>query len=363
MDKKMNGYLDEMIIPPGETIKELLEDRGMTQEELAIRLDMSTKHVSQMITGKKPITYQTALKLESVFNVPASFWNNLERIYREKIVRFEQNNKIAEEISILKEIPFKQLVEYGYIKPATTTKDKVMEARSFLGVSNLTCIDTLMEQLAFRKSDKARYSIYSLASWIRMCEIETSKIDVGKFNKEKIKKHLPEIRSLIGVDPNIFIPRLTKIFSDCGIVFCILRNLKKAPVQGMTRHLKERVILGMTIRGKSADIFWFSLFHEIGHILLHSKKDIFIDLETGNFDSQKETEANEFAAKTLIPEVEYEKFKRKGVFNIANMKEFSESVGIHPCIIVGRLQKEGLVRYDDNNLNALKIKYKWASAS
>ncbi|MDD3308291.1 MAG: ImmA/IrrE family metallo-endopeptidase [Acetobacterium sp.] len=361
MDKKTNGYLNDMIIPPGETIKELLEDRGMTQEELAIRLDMSTKHVSQMITGKKPISYQTALKFESVFNVPASFWNNLERMYREKIVKCEQSNQIAEEISILKEIPFKQLVEYGYIKPVSSSKDKVLAARSFLGVSNLLCVDTLMEQLAFRKSDKAKYSIYALASWVRMCEIETSKIEVNKFNKEKLKKYLAEVKSLIGTAPNVFIPRLIEIFADCGIAFSLLRHLTKAPVQGMTRHLKERVILGMTIRGKSADIFWFSLFHEIGHILLHSKKDIFIDLETGNHDCQKEIEANEFAAKTLIPEVEYENFKEMRSFSVTNVKAFSERVGIHPCIIVGRLQREGLVKYNDNSLNAFKIKYEWAS--
>ena len=361
MAKKMNGYLNEMIIPPGETIKEMLEDRDMTQEELAIRLDMSTKHVSHIITGKKPITYQTALKLESVFNVPASFWNNLERIFREKIVRFEQTVEITQEINILKEIPFKQLVEYGYIKPVTTLKDKVLAARSFLGVSNLMCINTLMNQMAFRKSEKASYSIYSIASWVRMCEIETCKINVSAFHKEKLRKYLPEIKSLIGTEPNVFLPRLSEIFSDSGIAFKVLRNLSKAPIQGMTRHFKDYVMLGMTIRGKNADIFWFSLLHEIGHILLHNKKDIFIDLESGNHDSEKEIEANEFAAKTLIPEEEYKGFIKNNFFNVSSVKAFSESVCIHPCITVGRLQREGLVRYNDTKLNPLKIKYQWAN--
>lgn len=360
MAKKMNGYLNEMIIPPGETIKEMLEDRDMTQEELAIRLGMSTKHVSQIITGKKPITYQTALKLESVFSVPASFWNNLERLFREKIVRYEQTLDIAKEINIIKEIPFKKLVEYGYIQHVTTLKDKVLAARSFLGVSNLMCIDTLMNQMAFRKSEKVSYSIYSIASWVRMCEIETCKINVSAFHKEKLKKYLPEIRSLIGKKPNVFLPKLTEIFSDCGIAFKVLKSLPKAPIQGMTRHFKEYVMLGMTIRGKSADIFWFSLFHEIGHILLHNKKDIFIDLESGNYDSEKETEANEFAAKTLIPEEEYNSFIQNNIFNLSSVKAFSKRVGIHPCITVGRLQKEGLVRYNNTELNALKVKYEWA---
>ncbi|RJX26499.1 MAG: ImmA/IrrE family metallo-endopeptidase [Dethiobacter sp.] len=343
----MNGYLDELIIPPGETIKEMLEDRSMTQEELAIRLKMSTKHVNQMITGKKPITYQTALKLESVFNVPASFWNNLERIYREKIVRFEQDQEIAEELGILPEIPFKQLVDYGYINPATKPKDKVLAVRSFLGVANLKCIDTLMEQLVFRKSGKVKCSTYTLACWVRMCEIETSKIDVDSFSKDKLRKYLPEIRDLVGTDPKMFILKLTGIFSDCGIAFCVLKNLKKAPVQGMTRHLNERVILGMTIRGKNADIFWFSLFHEIGHILLHSKKDIFIDFETGNYGSQKETEADEFAAKTLIPEAAYKSFIKNASISASKVKAFAKSIDLHPCILVGRLQREGLARYND----------------
>lgn len=118
----------------------------------------------------------------------------------------------------------------------------------------------------------------------------------------------------MGADPNEFLPKLNEVFSNCGIAFVVLKNLSRAPVQGMTRHLKDRVILGMTIGGKSADIFWFSLFHEIGHILLHSKKDIFIDLETGDQDCQKEKEANEFAVKILIPEAEFETFKLKGSF-------------------------------------------------
>ena len=122
----------------------------------------------------------------------------------------------------------------------------------------------------------------------------------------------------------------------------------------MTRHLKDRVILGMTIRGKSADIFWFSLFHEIGHILLHSKKDIFIDLETGSRDCHKELEADEFAASMLIPESDYAEFISNGLFNVTSVKAFSERIGIHPCIVVGRLQREGLVRYNDNSLNTLK---------
>lgn len=361
MGKKMNGYLNDMIFPPGETIKEMLEDRDMTQEELSIRLGMSTKHVSQIITGKKPITYQTALKLESVFGVAASFWNNLERMFREKVVKFEQTSDISEEINILKNVPFKQLVEYGYIKPVTDSLEKVLVLRSFLGVSNLLYVDTLMEQLAFRKSEKTSYSIYSIASWVRICEIETSKISVGDFRRERLKKYLPEIKNLIGVDPKVFLPRLTEIFSDCGIAFSVLRNLPKAPVQGMTRHMKERVILGMTIRGKNADIFWFSLFHEIGHILLHNKKDIFIDLVSGNYDCEKENDANEFAAKILIPEKAYKDFINKNFFNVSSIKAFSESVGTHPCIIVGRLQKEGLVRYNDKNLNALKINYQWAN--
>lgn len=360
MVKRTNGCSDELVCPPGETIREMLEDKGMTQEELSIRLGMSTKHVSQIITGKKPITYNSALRLESVFNVPASFWNNLERIYREKIVRQEQAQKFENEIAILRQIPLKQLTEYGYIEPATATVDKIALLRSFLGVSDLNYVGKLMERVAFRKSDRATLSVYALAAWIRMCEIDTDTIDVEKFKREKLQKLIPTIRSKIGQNPQEFVPALTAILASCGVAFSIVRRLPRAPVQGMTKHTKDRVILGMTLRGKSADIFWFSLFHELGHILLHDKKDIFLDLEAETHDCQKEIEANQFAAETIIPSEQYQDFLKSSCFDLNSVSEFAHRISIHPCMVVGKLQREGFARYDDAMLNSVKIRYELA---
>lgn len=361
MMEKMNGYFPDIAIPPGETIKEFLEDRGMTQEELAIRLGFSTKHTNLLINGKEPITQQTALKLESVFNVPAKFWNNLESHYRETIARLEQSKSIVAEQQLLKEIPYKELIEFGYIEDDKNKSNLVINLRKFFGISNLYNIEKLLPEIAFRKSEKEDYSLYAIAAWIRMCEINTEKIETNELSKPKLKSYLPEIRGLIGKEPEYFVNRLTEILSDCGVAFTLTHHLRKAPIQGMIKHLKNKVIMGMTIRRSVADIFWFSLFHEIGHILLHGKKDIFIDLENDIYDSQKEEEANKFAANTLIPPANYLDFIDKKNFTKQSIINFAKQIDIHPCIVVGRLQKEGHVRYNDTELNSLKIKYKWVS--
>lgn len=84
--------------PPGATIKEQLSDRGMSQKEFAARMDMSEKHISKLINGDVHLTPDVAVRLELVLGVPAKFWNNLESIYREKLVKVEMENTMDTDI-------------------------------------------------------------------------------------------------------------------------------------------------------------------------------------------------------------------------------------------------------------------------
>lgn len=81
-------------IPPGATIKEQLEDRGMSQKEFASRMGMTEKQISHLINGEVLLTCDVAYRLELVLGLPARFWNNLEAIYREKIAQAEAENAL-----------------------------------------------------------------------------------------------------------------------------------------------------------------------------------------------------------------------------------------------------------------------------
>lgn len=122
--------------PPGATIKEQLNDRGMSQKEFAARMDMSEKHISKLINGDVQLTSETAVRLEMVLGVPAKFWNNLESIYREKIIKAEAENAMEADKEMVKKIPYREMVKFGWIPDAVESNEKVVNLRKFLRLLN-----------------------------------------------------------------------------------------------------------------------------------------------------------------------------------------------------------------------------------
>ena len=117
----------------------------------------------------------------------------------------------------------------------------------------------------------------------------------------------------------------------------------------------------LSLRGKDADKFWFSLFHEIGHIMLHEKNDAYIQFNTLNQNDPKEVEADRFASEVLIPKVDYESFILQQDFSAESVQAFARRIAVMNGIIVGRLQHDGHIPFQ--NLNGLKTKYVWANES
>lgn len=357
---KLNGLFPEIIIPPGETIKEKLHDLGMTQVEFAKRMKMTEKHISMLLNGKAPITPETALKLENVLGIPAYFWNKLEANYRAKLEILKQQEKIQKDISILKYIPYNEMANLGWIPKVKKPEEKINILQKFFGVSELSCIKDLLPAL-FRKSQKYEASAYALAAWLRKAEIEAYNINTLQFDKRILSSLIPEIRSFSNQDPMIFLPKLKELLSTCGIAFVLLPHLSKTHVQGAVKWLKhDKVLLALTNRYKYADIFWFSLFHEIGHILNGSKKEIYITGENLT-DENIEKLADTFASNILIPEKEFQKFvsDKNNYLYAENIINFAHKIGIHPGIVVGRLQHEKLIDYKMHN--NLRVKYEWQS--
>lgn len=360
MVEKLIGLFPEIIITPGETIKEKLLDLGMTQVEFAKRMKMTEKHISMLLNGKAPITHETAVKLENVLGIPAYFWINLEANYRAKLERLKQLENIKKDISILKYIPYNEMSNFGWVPKVKKPEEKINVLQKFFGISELSCIKELLPAL-FRKSQKYEASAYALAAWLRKAELEAYKISTLPFDKRKLTSLIPEIRSFSNQDPKIFLPKLKELLASCGIAFVLLPHLSKTHVQGAVKWLKhDKVLLALTIRYKYADIFWFSFFHEIGHILNGSKKEIYITGEDLT-DKNTEKEADTFASNILIPEKEFQKFisNKNNYLNAVNIKNFAHKIGIHPGIVVGRLQHEKLIDYKMHN--NLRVKYEWAN--
>jgi len=362
MGTKLSGLSRDLIIHPGETLRELIEDRNMTQKELAVRTGFSEKHVSKVLNGKASITSKFAAALEIIFDVNAMFWLNLQDNYDLELMDYEALYTVTNtEISILSEL--KKIIEYmkscGYLKSGLDKKEDVLQLRKILSVNSLTTIPLLNFTAAFRGSNVHKVNVYVLFAWIRLCEIIADRREAVKaLNLPKLKESIPHIKNLMFEDTTMLRLRLEHIFAECGIKLCIVKHFTGAPVQGFIEHSNSGdLILCMTIRGAWADIFWFTLFHEIAHILNEDISNRFIDYSFA--ESEMENRANEFAKNMLINPDNYALFKKAADFSLEAIKNFAKLEQVKPYIIIGRLQKENLITYNSYYATE-KIRYKWA---
>lgn len=345
--------LNEYVIAPGETILELLEVNSMTQLDLADKTGINKKTINEIIKGKAPITTSTALKLEYVFNIPASFWNNLESSYRESLERVKDIESIIEEEKYLDEIPYTEMAKRNWdcIEKTRDAFEKVVNLRKFFSVASLEFNTELKRKLAFRKSNNDKFSYEALYCWLRYGEIQSNKDEYPKFNIEKLKENSKKIRELV---TNPFLEKLDEIkilLKECGIALIYEPHLPNTYVNGVSYKITpDKAIIMISDRGKKDDILWFTLFHEIAHLIKHSKKEVFIDLENAEVNDI-EIEADEYARNILIPDNIYNKFIENNLFDEKNIKNFSLDNNISTGIIVGRLQKDGYIGWNQfNNL-------------
>lgn len=334
----MSGLSREMIIHPGETIKEVLEERGMSQLELSLRTGVSAKHISTVLNGEKNISVTFAKKLEYALGIDATFWINLQTEYDKEILEFDEFHSISkEEIEVYKDKKniFDFLFTQKIIPVCNQIEQKILELRKYLSVSNLLSIPEIVSTGAFRAQTKVTVDPYVLFTWQKLCESYTQNISVEALPKEeqqsKLESLCQEIKKLSLLSQEVFIPKLQQIFASCGIAFSVIPSFKGAPVQGFIKTTdSDRTILCMTYRQKKADIFWFTLFHEIGHFLNGDTKQKFIDFES--VENAIETRANKFAQNILIKSDDYKDFVSHKNFSLPAINTFSKKQNILPTI-------------------------------
>lgn len=333
-------------IPPGATIKEQLLDRGMSQKEFSVRMGMSEKHISKLIHGEVQLTPDVAMRLEVVLGVPSRFWSNLEAIYREKIIKANAENALDADIEIAKLFPYNPMVRLGWIADAKTNIEKVENLRKFFEVVELTILgNEQIVRIACRRlaiTDKSDLILMAFAQRARIIarDIETSPINI-----KALIEFIPQIREMTDECPEEFCPKLKKILSDCGIALVFLPHLQGSFLQGASFIDGNKIVIMITDRGKDADKFWFSLFHELAHVVLGH-----IGNMSGTTDADEEA-ADKWAEDKLISNDAFNEFKRNNNFTKRSIVEFSDEQGIAPGIVVGRLQSEHDIKYSEfNNL-------------
>ncbi|NGX16811.1 HigA family addiction module antitoxin [Wenzhouxiangella sp. XN24] len=357
-------FMSDLAIPPGEYLEEVLADLELNQAELARRMGRPAQAINEIIRGEKAITPETSIQLEKVVGVPAHIWSRLEADFRLIQANLNDRKEAKKEEVLVPKFPYALLAKLGLVEKTNSKIERVENLRSFFGVSSLFNLQGTRDYSpAFRQGSKDGLNHEALAAWLRAGTVLSKRDGCAEYSKKRLEQALPEIRKLTKRnDPSEFFSELRSLLCECGVSLIVIPHFPKTYTNGATFWSgKDRAVVMMSLRGSWADIFWFSLFHELGHILLHDKRSTF--LEDGSHHPgrrKQEEEADKFAQVTLIPPAEFQKFVLAGDFSRDAIMRFAANLDIGPGIVTGRLHHEGLLPY---TIHHGRVRYRFELAN
>lgn len=349
-------FLPDWVSAPGDTIADILQERKLAEAEFAQQIRQTPENVKNLLQGRAAITIAVARQLEKVLGASVEFWMSRDFQYRQDIARLH----VVDE-NWLAELPIGDMIKFGWLKPVPHPADEVTACLRFFNVPSVRAWNdayaSLHQMAVFRTSPSFDSRPAAVAAWLRQGEIEAEAIYCNPWNVKQFKKSLLNIRSLTRrKDPDLFLPQLRKICAECGVAVAIVRAPSGCRASGATRFLtRDKALLLLSFRYLTDDHFWFTFFHEAGHLLLHGETGFFLEGVDMPLTTQEE-EANEFAAHTLIPD-EWQPALLALRANAQEVIRFAVHIGVAPGIVVGQLQHLGKLSYDQ--LNRLKRRFKW----
>ena len=353
----------DWVSAPGETVEDLLEDKGWTKKEFASRVGLTQKHVGDLAKGRVPITADVAERLSRTLGSSPEFWLTRDAQYQAALQARRAIEEAEADAGWLKELPVSWMKKRGWIGGVKGKGELVRECLRFFGVHSVEAWRKQYESplVAFRASDKFERKVGSVAAWLRRAELEATDMYCEPYDSKAFKEVLVDLRALTcEPDPAVFIAALQRECAACGVAVVFVPEPKGCPANGATQWLsRDKAMLVLSLRYKSNDHLWFSFFHEAKHILDHSKKMLFIEGMDG-LSEELEEEANRFAADLLIPPEKAEELyllSKKRYLSKEDVRGFASEIGVAPGIVVGRMQNEGWLPW--THMNGLKVRYEW----
>lgn len=292
---------------PGITLREKLDEMGMSVKEFAVRTSKPEKTINAVLFGKSSLTPDMAVAFEQITLIPARLWMNLQRNYDEYVARVKRESVLTDENTIVwaKCFPYAKMAKLGWVPAAHNMSEKIANLFSFFKITTASAWANLFLNQAlkseFRLSLSCSKDPHSISAWLRQGEIlaETT-ITKKHYSSDLLKEKLPQMLLLVREQPATAFSQLSILCSEVGIKLIYIPHIPHAPVNGCARWIEDTPCVQMTDRQKQNDDFWFSFFHEIGHILLHGKKDVFLE-DKAYLEQQKdkELEADRFALQML----------------------------------------------------------------
>jgi HTH-type transcriptional regulator/antitoxin HigA len=351
-----NDFYPDWVSPPGDTIVDILRESDLSLVEFAQRIGYEPELAKDLIQGRATITIAIARQLVKVLGASVEFWMSRDYQYRQDISRLH-----VPHAEWLDRLPLGDMIKFGWLNPVPHPADEVAACLRFFNLPSIQAWNeayaSLLQMTAFRTSSSFDSQPAAVAAWLRQGEIEAETIDCSPWDAKRFQESLVHIRSLTRIkNPSLFLPELKKCCADSGVAVAIVRAPSGCRASGATRFLSgDKALLLLSFRYLTDDHFWFTFFHEAGHLLLHGEAAFFLEGVDMLLTPQEE-EANEFASRTLIPVERQPEFLRLRA-NAREVIRFAVRIGVAPGIVVGQLQHLGKLRYDQ--LNRLKRRFTW----
>jgi len=352
--EKITQYYPQSVSHPGTTLSEILSEKKIGAKAFAIKTGKPEKTISDVLNGKSSITPEMAILFEIPLNIPAHFWINRQKIYDEYIARLSYQKTIEDGVEWSKTIPYAKMASLGWVESTRKKEIKVINLFNYFEVSNTKgYYDFYHNQkllVNFRISLQKNENSGAIAAWLRQGEIQAKNIQVSDFSKSKLKEILPKLKGVMVKQSNSFFNQIKELCAYAGIKIAHVPCLPKAPIHGSTRWLGDTPLIQLSGRYKRNDIFWFTLFHEIGHVLLHGKK--YISIENINYDGENkkyEDEADEFSANILLTKNQEKEIINNKTLLESDIIDYAKKFSTHPAIIIGRLQHLRLIPFGLGN--------------
>ena len=339
------------IYHPGVTLAEKLREMEMSVKEFAVRVSKPEKTIFAVISGKSSITTEMAVSFEAVTKIPASFWLRKQQQFDEYVIRKKREEEAKASVEWMKLFPYAEMVKRSWVSAVKTPEERVRNLFEFFGVSTKKAWeDYYLNQelkLAFRISLSSTKDPHAMSVWLRQGELQAKEEGLNiPFDEKKLKGAIPTMKQLMVDEPDDFFPQLQALCRSCGMILIATPILPKAPINGATRWIRDTPVIQLSGRYKGYDNLWFNFFHEVGHILLHGKKDIFLEKAgLSGQDESKEKEADDFASEILQSKSDEHDFLQNTYYSESDIIEAAKKYNTHPSILVGRLKHLQVIEY------------------
>ena len=341
---------------PGVYIKDALDALNMSSKEFSIRTGISERTLSDLINEKGSITFDIATKLSEFFGNSINGWTNLQNAYDTYMLENQQKKEVEEDYSLLKQFK-KYLIDNKFIDAKDDNETVVSKTRNAISVNRLAALNMKQSLVSFKEqnTEMNESNFFAQNFWLAYALTKAREIEVEPYDKKNVVEMMDNLKELLFMDPSEFYPIISERLRKCGISYVLVPYLNKSYIYGATKWFSnDNVMLAMSNRTGRADMFWFTLLHELSHVLKEHKR--YCLLQADNIDDE---EADDLASRILIPKDEWNEFiKNAKYLSSFKVKSFAESIDVPPFIVVGRLARENRIKYTDPIYKQNMVSYK-----